>query len=216
MVLKHFRCATVDFCPSAYLGVAFGYSDCWDLLPVNQVIDQMLSDIATNLSTFGRQLIAIGAGTDIDVDAIAGGLRVLTLGPGDAAPTGVSLAEIPDASQWFVGYLHARLQSLSGLNATARGEDSGQSGTHAALLHSIAVESQSALQLAVDTMRERVANKMLALASDFAEHPMALDIAGLDERPYQLDVEKNRLAGIRRVKIRTANPLLRTQAGRMA
>lgn len=207
----------VDFCPSSYLGTAFGYADVWDLLPVNQIIDQLISDISTNLSTFGRQLVTIGENTDVDVDALANGLRVLTLGQGDEPPTALQLAAIPGASQWFLSYLEARLQSLSGLNAVSRGdaEASVKSGQHAALLHSIAIEAQSSLQLAVDNLRERTANLALRLVSDFASHPLAVAIAGVDERPYMQEVSRDRIAGISRVKVKTANPMLRTQAGRL-
>ena len=207
----------VEFCPSQYLGTAFGYADVWDLLPVNQLIDQLISDISTNLSTFGRQLITVGENTDVDIDALANGLRVLTLGQGDEPPQALQLAAIPAASQWFLGYLEARLQRLSGLNAVSRGDAATavKSGQHAALLHSIAVEAQGAMQLAVDSLRERSANLALRMVGDFSEHPLAVAIAGVDERPYLLDVPTERIQGISRVKVRTANPMLRTQAGRL-
>lgn len=207
----------VDFCPAQYLGTAFGYADAWDLLPINQIIDQLISDIATNLSTFGRQLITIGENTDVDVDALANGMRVLTLGQGDQQPQALMLAEMPPASQWFLQYLEGRLQSLSGLNSVARGDATAsvKSGQHAALLHSIAIEAQSSLQLAVDHLREKSANLALRMVGDFADHPLAIAIAGVDERPYLLDVGKQQIQGISRVKVRTSNPLLRTQAGRL-
>jgi len=109
------------------------------------------------------------------------------------------------------------MQSVSGLNAVARGnaEASVKSGQHAALLHSIAIEAQSAMQLAVDSMDERIANLALRIVGDFAEYPLAISIAGVDERPYLTEVSKDRIAGISRVKVKTANPMMRTQAGRM-
>jgi hypothetical protein len=108
-------------------------------------------------------------------------------------------------------------QSLSGLNAIARGDTSTNitSGAHAALYSQIAIEAQSERSLALDLHRERVGNLIIQLLKRYAKHPQLVAVAGIDERPYMQYFEQKDWEGIRRVKIKTANPMMKTQAGRM-
>lgn len=206
-----------DYNPSPYIGTALGYADNWDLLPIGQMLDQMVSDIASNLATFGRQTVFTQEGTDWDPDLIANGMRVLTLPPGAEPPQALNLAELPAGAQWFLGFLESKFQSLSGLNSTARGQSDANvtSGTMAALFHSIAIEVNSAKQLAVDAHRERTANLILNVLKDFMQHPMLLEIVGADERPYLQAISKDVFKGVSKVVIKTSNPMMRSQAGRL-
>jgi hypothetical protein len=207
----------VELCPARYIGTAFGYSDSWDLCAINQMLDQLVSDIATNLSSFGRQVIVVDEGTDYDLDAIANGARVLTKTPSAAMPQAMQFATVPEFSATFVNYLHQRFQSVSGLNSVARGDPSAniKSGTMAALFHSIALEFQSGAQAAVDSHREKLANLILDVLKRYAEHPFVIEVAGADERPYLRSFTKQKLMGVRKVTLKTANPMMRSQAGRL-
>lgn len=207
----------VDFCPSEYLGTAFGYSSSWDMLAINQMLDQIVSDVATNLSTFGRQSIWVEEGLGISADDIANGARVLTGKPNSKPPQPIQFAAVPEASKWFLDFLRKLFQSISRLNAVTRGdpENNITSGTMAALFHSIAIEGISGLQLAVDNHRERVANLILDVLKQYAEHEMVVQIAGVDERPYLDTFTRTALNGVRGVIVKTSNPMMRTQAGRL-
>jgi len=215
--LPYTRIPIVDLCPAEYLGTSLGYADSWDMCSVNDMQDQITSDIASNLSTFGRQCISAEEGTDFDADAIANGMRVLTRRPGTKAPEAVMLAAVPQASMPFLEYLGKRLQSLSGLNSVARGDPDASitSGTMAALFHSIALEYNSALQAAVDAHREQLANLILDILKQYASHPFVVRIAGADERPYLDTFTRDKLMGVRGVVVKTSNPMMRTQAGRL-
>lgn len=207
----------VDFCPYEYLGTAFGYSPSWDMLAINQMLDQIVSDVATNLSTFGRQSIWAEEGLGISADDIASGARVLTGKPGSKPPQAIQFAAVPEASKWFLDFLRKLFQSISRLNSVTRGDPDQNvtSGTMAALFHSIAIEGISGLQLAVDNHRERLANLILDVLKQYAEHEMVVQIAGVDERPYLDTFTRTALQGVRGVVVKTSNPMMRTQAGRM-
>ena len=207
----------VDFCPSEYLGTAFGYSSSWDMLAVNQMLDQIVSDVATNLSTFGRQSIWVEEGLGISADDIASGVRVLTGKPQSKPPQAIQFAAVPEASKWFLDFLRKLFQSISRLNSVTRGDPDNNvtSGTMAALFHSIAIEGISGLQLAVDNHRERLANLVLDVLKQYAEHEMVVQIAGVDERPYLDTFTRTALNGVRGVVVKTSNPMMRTQAGRL-
>lgn len=207
----------IPYCPAGYIGTSLGYADAWDMIPVCQLLDQVASDLATVISTFGRPTLVAEDGIEIDLNAIADGMRVLRIPPGAVPPTAANFAQVPDWTQFITGFLESKLQSLSGLNATSRGTPAPgvTSGTMAALYHSVAQEINSYRQAAVDQHRERVANLLLDLVNTYVEIPLMIEMVGADERPYLASITKQTFAGVRRVKIKTSNPMLRTTAGRL-
>lgn len=206
----------IELCGGKFIGSAFGYADSWDLISIQEMIDQLCSDTASNLSTFGRNTIVYDKGSEMDFSMIALGLRALAKTPGSDPPVAINYAQMPESIQWFLQYLHSRHESISGLNSVARGNpsDNIKSGQMAALFHSIAIEFQSARQAALDGFRERMANLMLDMVRSFADAPFLIEVAGISERPYLREFTKQSVSGVRKVRVETANPMLRSQAGR--
>lgn len=206
----------IELCGGKFIGSAFGYADSWDLISIQEMIDQLCSDTASNLSTFGRQTLVYDKGGELDFDMIALGLRAIAKTPGSDPPIAINYASMPDSVQWFLTYLHSRHESISGLNSVARGNPASniKSGQMAALFHSIAIEFQSARQAALDGARMRMANLMLDMVRSFADAPFLVEVAGVSERPYLAEFTKENVAGVRKVNVETTNPMQRSQAGR--
>lgn len=206
----------VELCGGKFLGSTFGYADSWDLISIQEMIDQLCSDTASNLSTFGRQTLIYDKGSEIDFDMISMGLRALAKTPGSEAPVALNYAGMPESVKWFMEYLHQRHESISGLNSVARGNPASniKSGQMAALFHSIAIEFQSARQAALDGARARMANLMLDMVRSFADAPFLVEVAGVSERPYLAEFSRDHVQGVRKVSVETANPMMRSQAGR--
>jgi hypothetical protein len=199
-------------------GTSFGISDLWNLIPLEQISNQVLSDVATNLEAFGRPSLALVEGSDIDIDALANGQKIVFVPPGkDSQPTPIKFPEMPAFSLKAIELFRQYKQSLSGLNAIARGDTSTNitSGAHAALYSQIAVEAQSERSLNLDLHRERIGNCIIAYLKRYAKHPQLVAVAGVDERSYLQYFTEKDWDGIQRVKIKTANPMLKTQAGRL-
>lgn len=207
----------IPLIPKTYYETSFGYSTVWDLICCNQLIDDVMVNSATNLSNFGRQSIWVEEGTSISAKDIVNGGKLLKGKVNSKPPQVVSLAAIPESAKWFLDQLRSYMQSMSGLNSVSRGEPDASitSGTMAALFHSIALEFNSGPQAAVDGHREDVANLILDVLKYSAEHPMIMKIAGKDERQFMDSFTRDDLYGVRGVRLRTANPMLRTQSGRM-
>jgi len=207
----------VDYCPAEFIGTALGYADSWDLIPLNQMLDQVLSDTATNVANLGRATLVGEEGMDFDLDALAAGMRMLTIPPGAQMPQYMQPPPLGEGAQFIFGLLNEKFASISGLNPTARGQSTSNvtSGEMAALFHSIAVEVNSGRQMAVDSHRERVANKILQVTQKFAEHPIMLTITGADSRQYSKEVSPAVFKGVHQVVMKTANPMNRTAAGRL-
>lgn len=199
-------------------GTSFGISDLWNLIPIEQIQNQVMSDIATNLESFGRPSLALVEGSDVDIDALANGQKIVFVPPGkDNVPQPIKFPEMPAMSLKAVELFRTLRQSISGLNAIARGDTSTNvtSGAHAALYSQIAVEAQSDRALALDLHRERIGNLIVMFLKQFAKHPQLVAVAGLDERAYLQYFQAKDYSGIQRVKIVTANPMMKTQAGRL-
>lgn len=198
-------------------GTSFGISDLWNLIPTEQMQNQVLSDMATNIEAFGRPPIAIQEGTDIDLDALANGQKVLFVPQGMEAPQPIKFPTVPDISFKVLELLRTYKQSLTGLNAIARGETSTNitSGTHAALYSQIAVEAQNPRQMELDLMREKTANLLLQHLKRYAKAPQMVRIIGVDERAYMKEFKKDAWEGVHSVVVKTANPMMRTLAGRL-
>lgn len=197
-------------------GTCFGISDLWNLIPAEQLQNQILSDVATNVEAFGRPPLVLVEGTDVDLDALANGQKVLFIPPNTERPEPVKFPAVPDVSFKVLELMRHFKQSLSGLNAISRGDTSTNvtSGAHAALYSQIAVESQSPRQAELDLHRERIANAMLMFLQRYAKHPQMVSICGEDERAYLEEFRPEDWNGIRRIVMKTANPALKTQAGR--
>jgi hypothetical protein len=211
------RLPFTDYTPSQYINTALGYADSWDMVPIGQLLDQIVADATSNIAAFGRQTVFIPEGAEWTEEDLANGMRVLTVPPGTEPPQAVNLAALPQGIEWIVQLLEAKFQSISGLNATSRGQSDPNvtSGTMAALFHSIAIEVNCAKQLAVDAHRERVANQILDLCKDFVQHPMLAEIVGADERTYLQSFDASVFKSVPKVTIKTANPMVRSTAGRL-
>lgn len=198
-------------------GTSFGISDLWNLIPLEQMQNQVMSDMATNIEAFGRPPLLLPEGTDIDLDALANGQKVLFLPPNVQTPEPIKFPQVPDISFKVVQLLREFKQSLSGLNAIARGDTNSNvtSGAHAALYSQIAVDAQSPRAVELDLLRERVANQLLMYLKKYAQHPQLVAITGVDERSYLQEMTKEDFSGVHRVVIKSCNPMLKTTAGKM-
>jgi hypothetical protein len=205
------------FCTAELHGTSFGISALWNLLPMEQMSSQILSDMATNIEAFGRPPLALVEGSDIDLDALANGQKVIFIPPNTEPPKPIQFPHLPEYTFKVLDMLKAQKQSISGLNAIARGDTSTNitSGAHAALYSQIAVEAQSDGALNLDLHREAVANGSISFLKHHAKHPQLVAIVGVDERSYLEEFTAADWTGIQRVRIKTANPALKTSAGKM-
>lgn len=207
----------IDFMSCELDGTSFGISDLWNLIPAQQMENQLLSDMASIIEAHGRPAIAVVKGSDLDIDALANGAKVVGINSREDLPVIIQPPTVPEMSIKLVDLMRRLNQSMSGLNAISRGEAdaSVKSGTHAALYHAIAVEAQAPRQAALDLHRERVTNVILQFLKKYAKHPQLVAIAGEDERANLELFTAGDIAHVHRVVIKTSNPMLRTQAGRL-
>jgi hypothetical protein len=205
-----------ELCPDRFFFKALGYSNSWDLLSIQEMLDQLSSDTATNLSTFGRQVMVFDKGADYGFNEIAKGLVAIAKTPGTDPPQAMNFAGMPAAVQWFFTHLLERMDAVSGLYATSRGKSDPNitSGRMAALYHSITYEYQNSIQAGFDDFRTQNANIVLELTRNNAPDKFLVEVAGKSEQPYLMEFRKEAMMGVARVQVETASPMMRSQAGR--
>lgn len=196
-------------------GTSFGTSDFWNLMPLEQLQNQIMSDMATNIEAFGRPPLMLPEGADIDLDALANGQKVIFVPPDVMQPAPMRFPEFPPNSFKVIDLLRSFKQSTTQLNSVMRGDSSGSSsGSRDALFEQIAVEAQSPRALELDLLREATGNILLQYLKAFATHPQLVSVVGVDERPYLKTFSQKDFAGVARVKVKTSNPSTRTISGK--
>ena len=205
-----------EFQSGNFIESTFGYADAWDLIAIQQALNQVNSDEMQNYATFGRQSIAIEKGTEVTIDAIAQG-TAFYVPPNAQMPRAVQLAAIPNTLPDLKSYLHKMLDTVSGQNAASRGDPDPnvRSGEMNALLDSIAIRYQSFRQDAARKFRIEGAQILLDLITRYGETPFLVDISGVEQRSYVTEFTKDDLSGIQRIEIEQVSPLMQSTSGRL-
>lgn len=204
-------------CTGKYFGTSFGYPEAADLLSMQEMIDELLTQGANNMMRFGNQSLWAEDGVEVDMRKLAEGGGYFTTKPGQSPPRTIEWARMPDAGKWMLEFLIERMNEISGMNSVARGapEANIQSGTFAALMLNIAQKFVSATEASNDEMRNDSANMLLDLVRANSEAPFLAEVAGANQAPYIKQFTKQDLSGVRRVQVATASPLMRTIPGRL-
>ena len=207
----------IEYCPYRYFGTRFAYAKSWDILSLQESIDELVSQMLTNFMTFGRQNVFVPAGTNFDEDALAEGQNIFTIPAGSSGPVALALAAMPEGANWLIEFALQRMNSIMGMNAVARGEsdETVKSGTHAALRDSLAIRFQNAEHAAFINAQEEQANLTLDMMRQYAATDFVIEIAGAGEESYLKQFAKQSVAGVRKVRVVVVSPMMQSQAGRL-
>jgi hypothetical protein len=199
-----------------FIGTTFGYCDGWDLLAINQALNQVNSDELLNYANFGRQSTYSEKGTNVTVDGLTKGTHY-EFPTGGRPPGAIALTAIPPTLPDLKRYLHSMLDSISGQNATSRGDPEAnvRSGEMAALLDSIALRYQSYRQQAARDFRMRGATIIVDMINRYGETPFLAEIAGIEDRSYISEFTRDDLSGVERITMDVVSPLMQTISGRL-
>lgn len=199
------------------LGTPYGYSDTFDLLPIQDAINSEYSAILTNHNAFAVQNILMPRGTDINPSSIAGGLNLLEYNAQAGEPKALNLTSTPPEIFNFIKMLEANMETISGVNSVSRGnpESSLKSGNALALVQSMSLQFISGLQQSYVKLIEDVGTGLVQMLQDFAAVPRIATIVGKSNRTYMKEFTGKDLAQVNRVIVDVGNPLAKTTAGRV-
>lgn len=200
------------------LGTPFGYSNMFDLLPLQEGLNSLYSTVMTNNHTFGVQNIVSARGSGLTRTELAGGLNLIEVDDMSQIPQALQLTASSAETYNLIQDLIRQMETLSGVNAVARGnpdpKQNLRSGNALALVQSQALQFMSGLQQSYIHLIEDVGTNLVTLLQDFAHVPRIAQIAGKSNSSEMKEFTGGDLSAVNRVIVSAGNALAQTTAGR--
>lgn len=202
--------------PNEIMGTSFGYSNLFDLLPLQESVNQLYSTIMSNNIAFGVQNIFVKTGSNVNITNLSGGLNVIE---GNEMPQTMNLLGTSQETYNFLSILESKMETLSGVSSVTRGApDPSQnlrSGNALALVQSMALQFISGLQSQYVNLIEDLGTGLIDILKDYASAPRVASIIGTGNRAYLKEFKSSDLSEVHRVIVDVGNPLSATTAGRV-
>jgi len=196
------------------VGTPYGYSDMFDLYPLQEVINSVTSSIVTNANTWGVSNLFVQEGSNLVIESLEGGLNIIK---GSQKPEVLNFSQMPDQLFKLLDMLVQTQETLSGVSSVTRGnpEASLRTGTALALVQSMSLQYSSSLQSSYVKLVENCGTGLLNILKRHANTPKLVALVGKynqsDLRQFTGDMIKD----VNRVVVDMGNPLSKTIAGRM-
>ena len=203
--------------PSHILGTPYGYSNLFDLLPLQDLMNSLYSAAATNQTAFSVQNIIGPKGSDISVSELQGGLNFIEADESRGQIRPLQLTSTPKEVFEMISLLKKDIETLSGVNSVARGnpDPNLRSGNALALVQSMTLQFMSGLQQSYVAAIEDIGTGIINILKDHAKVPRVASIAGKANRTNMKQFTGDDLSSINRVIVDVGNPLAKTTAGRV-
>jgi len=203
--------------PSSIIGTPYGYTDMFDLLPMQEFLNSMYSTAATNINAFGVQSILSPREAGVEFEQVGNGMQFIKYNAQSGGkPEPMQLTATSQEVYQMMGLLEKAMETISGVNSVARGnpEQSLRSGNALALVQSQALQFVSGLRSSYNRLLEDVGSSILYLLQDFAAVPRVAAIAGINNKTEMKSFKSEDIRLIDRVFVDEANALMNTTAGR--
>jgi hypothetical protein len=208
--LPYRRIPVFRMSPNVILGTDFGYSNLFDLLPLQEGINHLYSSIMSNNIAFATQNLFVRSGANIDITNLGGGLNIIQ---GSEKPEPLNLLGTSQETFNFLSILEGKMEQLSGVNSVTRGTPDPaanlRSGNSLALVQSMAIQFQSGLQNQYVQLVEDLGVAILEILQDYAMAPRVASIVGINNKQYLVAFKGSDIADINRVIVDVGNPLAR-------
>ena len=200
--------------PSKIQGTQLGYSPSFDLLSLNDCLNEVWSAIITILATFSRPNVWTQPGGNFDVTELEGGLNLIE---SDVKPEILELLKLPQELLKAPEMIQNQMETLSSINDVIRGspQASLKSGSALALVASQALAYNSGLQASYGDLLMSVGNCIIRLLQDYASTPKVATIVGVANKSMLTEFTGDKLKSIDRVVVEQVSSLSKTTAGRM-
>ena len=204
--------------PSNIIGTPYGYTNMFDLLPLQEMLNTMYSTAASNINAFGLQSVLCPREAGVEFEQVGNGMQFIkynaTQGGGKPEPMQLT-ATSPEVYQ-MMQLLEKNMETLSGVNSVARGnpEQSLRSGNALALVQAQALQFINKLETSYVRLMEDVGTGVINLLKDFASTPRVAAISGINNTSENKEFKSDDILSINRVVVERGNPLMNSSAGR--
>lgn len=203
--------------PSYYLGTPYGYTPMFDILSLQDAVNSLYSTVLSNQTAFGVQNVIVPIGSNISVSSLSGGMNIIEANEANGAVRPLNLTQTPKEVFDFIQMLEKVMETISGVNAVARGnpDPSLHSGNALALIQSMTLQFMSGLQQNYVMTVEDLGTGIINILKDHASIPRIKNIVGKTNRSYIAEFVGDDLDSVNRVVVDIGNPLARTTAGKV-
>lgn len=191
-----------------------GYSPAFDLIAIQHGLDICTTAVMTNNANNAIQKIWTKKNDPLTLDELKSDMIHLQ---SDEEPKGINLTASAKETYNLRTELKTEIETLSGINATVRGQPptSLKSGAALALVVSQAVEFGSMMEASLTEFMEELATDTIINLQTHSSSPRLIEMMGKGNRPFAREFVGDDISLIRRVIAQTVNPLSKTIAGRL-
>lgn len=200
--------------PSTIMGTPYGYTDMFDVFPIQEAMNSMYSAVMTNQNAFNVQSLYVPRGADITMASLSGGMNIIE---GNAKPEAIQLTATAPETFNFLNMLVEAAETVTGVSSVTRGqpEASLRSASALALVQSMSLQFISGFQKNYIKFLERTGTSLIEILKDFAQTPKLIALVGKNKQPYLKEFTGDMIKDVKRVVVDVGNPLARTTAGRV-
>lgn len=211
--LPYNKLPTMVMRPDVETRSAFGYSNAFNLMGLQDIYDSIFSTIASKHDAYGLPDLWAPPGGNTNVKDLTTGLTVIE---SEVKPEVLDLMPDISKSSNFLEITAQLMSTLSGINDVARGnpESNIKSGNMAALIHAMAVQYNSGLQASYAQLFERLGTHFLDISRKFIKNERLINMVGPQGQAWTREFKGSDLEGVDQIVVETSNALLRTTAGR--
>ena len=209
-----------DNIPSTMAGSPFGYTVAFDIIPLQQELNELVSAVTTNNINFATQCVMAPKGSNLHYQNLATGMTFIEwdpkMGP-NSKPEALNLLHSAPETYQLIDKLIQNMEVLAGVSALDRGvpDQSITSGQYAALITTNSVIFQAPLQRAYARLCEKIATGTIDILRRNMKADRVTQIIGANNASCAQSWGPKDLQQISGVTVETINPMLQTPAGKM-
>jgi hypothetical protein len=209
-----------DNIPSTMAGSPFGYTVAFDIIPLQQELNELISAVTTNNINFATQCVMAPKGSNLHYQSLATGMTFIEwdpkMGP-NSKPEPLNLLHSAPETYQLIDKIIQNMEILAGVSALDRGvpDQSITSGQYAALITTNSVIFQAPLQRAYASLCEKVATGTVRILYHNLKTDRVSQIMGANKVSATQTWGKAQLGVVSGVTVETINPMLQTPAGKM-
>lgn len=202
-------------------GSPYGYTPAFDLIPLQQALNELVSSVTTNNINFATQSIIAPKGANLQYQELATGMNYFEydpkMGP-QAKPEALQLLASSPETYEFIQMTMQTMNNMAGLDQLTMGviDKNITSGQHAALVTTQSILFNSGLQKGYARQAQNVITGTLRTIKKNMIGKKVARIVGQTSEPYLKEFTTADLTDIESITVDLVNPMIQTPAGKMA
>lgn len=209
-----------DMISSVMQGSPFGYTPAFDLIPLQQMLNELVSAVCSNNINFATQLVIGPKGSNFHYQNLAVGMAYgeydPKMGP-NAKPEALNLTHSAPESYQLIDKLMAEMDLIAGLSAMDHGvpDSAITSGQYAALVTVQSTIFNGGAQTAYARMMQQCMTGTIKTVRKNMIGTKVARIVGPSSQPFEKEFTQADLMDIASVGVDLVNAMIQTPAGKM-